>query len=535
MFKKISFFIFSSLLGIKVMAAVGAGPAGSFIRNQNTLQSGATYYVSSGTVTNLNTTTLKFNDGTTMTTAASGSGGGGSSTLGVFKNGVQIASPTAQINFSGSYWGVTLGGTSTGTITLQEGNTSYMQPRNTLQFGTTVYPSFLYVGSSASITGGNGMSVNYGASIGSITVTSLSTNKMVATDSSSKFWSKGSISLSTEVAGIIPSANLPPSTTVYILNSNSLTTGTTAYADFLRSRTVAVFQSTAIALNGTFNGTVSGASFATFPLKGTTLVKSKTTMANLDFYPSIEYINPANLSVWNDANNDSSKSIAEFGYEYDDGFIISNNVVVQINRNAVTIGTGIPLVSSSGTITDLNTTTLKFNDGTTMTTASSGGSSSSSSFTYTFNAAQANLPGANAPYISNSTNAASAGVFFDESSTQTVTWATILNGYKGGTLYSDVVFTSSATTGTMNWSTYIECKTTNVDALDYDTDSFSTINSTSVTVGATSGMAMKATVALTNQDSCADGDTVRIKLERTAGTNDTAVGKGRVRFLRLYE
>src|SRR6266446_4544934 len=48
------------------------GSGGSFIVNQNTLQSGATFYVSSGTVVNFNTTNLKFADGTTLTTASGG-------------------------------------------------------------------------------------------------------------------------------------------------------------------------------------------------------------------------------------------------------------------------------------------------------------------------------------------------------------------------------------------------------------------------------------------------------------------------------
>ena len=97
------------------------------------------------------------------------------------------------------------------------------------------------------------------------------------------------------------------------------------------------------------------------------------------------------------------------------------------------------------------------------------------------------------------------------------------------------MFLSTATSGTVNWGAYIECKTPNVDALSYNTDSFSTINSTSVTVGATASMAMKATVALTNGDSCANGDTVRIKLERQAGLLDTAVGFAQQLFIRLFE
>ena len=151
MLKKLGLFVASLLSGVGLYAAVAAGPAGSFINNQNTLQQGATFYVSSGTVTNLQTTTLKFNDGTTMTTAASGTGGGGgASSFGIFKNGVQISSPSAQINFSGNYWDITLGGTSTGTVKLIGGNTNYIQVSNTLQSGSTAYPQFIYVGSSIS-------------------------------------------------------------------------------------------------------------------------------------------------------------------------------------------------------------------------------------------------------------------------------------------------------------------------------------------------------------------------------------------------
>lgn len=54
----------------------------------------------------------------TLTISASGSGGGGSSALGVFQNGVQISSPTDQINFIGPPFSLSLGGSSTATVTL---------------------------------------------------------------------------------------------------------------------------------------------------------------------------------------------------------------------------------------------------------------------------------------------------------------------------------------------------------------------------------------------------------------------------------
>ncbi len=50
------------------------GNTSSYIQNTSSLQSGATFYTSSGTATNLNTTTLGFADGTSQTTAYPGAG-----------------------------------------------------------------------------------------------------------------------------------------------------------------------------------------------------------------------------------------------------------------------------------------------------------------------------------------------------------------------------------------------------------------------------------------------------------------------------
>lgn len=164
-----------------------------------------------------------------------------------------------------------------------------------------------------------------------------------------------------------------------------------------------------------------------------------------------------------------------------------------------------------------------------------GGGTSNPTFNFTFNAAQANIMGSSQPYISNSTAAASAGVFFDDTSTQAVTWSTILNPYNGGALNADVIYTSSITAGTINWGIFVECKTPSTVGFDYDSESFDVINSTSVTVGGTANMAMKATSVLTNNDSCASGNILRIKLQRSAGDTDTALGKARMRFIRIYE
>lgn len=58
---------------LSLCPVVHAAPI-TYIQSKNTLQSGSTIYVTSGTVRNLNTTTLKFADATTMTTAPSVSG-----------------------------------------------------------------------------------------------------------------------------------------------------------------------------------------------------------------------------------------------------------------------------------------------------------------------------------------------------------------------------------------------------------------------------------------------------------------------------
>lgn len=158
-----------------------------------------------------------------------------------------------------------------------------------------------------------------------------------------------------------------------------------------------------------------------------------------------------------------------------------------------------------------------------------------SSFTYTFNPDQAKLPVSASAAISNSTGAFTSSLLFDDTSTETVTWSTLLNNYSGYQLKADVFYTMlSATSGTVNFGTYIACISPE-DAIDVDLKTFSTINSTSTTVPGTAGYMRKAIVSLTNGDSCANGDLMVIKLERSAGSLDTASGDAEVRKIRIYE
>jgi len=142
-------------------------------------------------------------------------GGGGGSALGVYQDSVQKSSPTTQINFiSSSGLSVTVPAAGTATITLNGNSTNYIRNSNTLLAGSTAYVQYLYVVSTASIS--NLLSA------GSMTVTNLSANKLVATDGNNKFWSKGAVSLSTEVAGVLDWPNLTPNATSYIRNSTAV-------------------------------------------------------------------------------------------------------------------------------------------------------------------------------------------------------------------------------------------------------------------------------------------------------------------------
>lgn len=158
----------------------------------------------------------------------------------------------------------------------------------------------------------------------------------------------------------------------------------------------------------------------------------------------------------------------------------------------------------------------------------------SSGLNIVFDAAQAKLPGSNSPYISNSTNAASASIFFDDTSTQTVTYTGLISGYSGGSIYADVIFTSTATSGTINFAIYTDTVTPNSSTADFDTPSFNVAVSSSITLSGTANSLKKTTIQLSNT-TFSNGDMVVFKLERQAGLLDTSVGFGRVRKLRIYE
>lgn len=100
-----------------------------------------------------------------------------------------------------------------------------------------------------------------------------------------------------------------------------------------------------------------------------------------------------------------------------------------------------------------------------------------------------------------------------------------------GTLKADILYAAaSATSGKFDFEVSVEALTA-ADAVDTDAaSSFDSVNAVNGTVPGTAGYMEKLTVTLTNKDSVAAGDMVRIKLERDAddATDDTATGDARV-------
>lgn len=210
------------------------------------------------------------------------------------------------------------------------------------------------------------------------------------------------------------------------------------------------------------------------------------------------------------------------------------------NRNTLQAGTtaypsfvfvGSSLTSPAANISTAAINQIKWADGTIQVSSAT---TYLPVFNYAFNPDQAKLPGSGTPYIQNSTNAITSSVLFDQTSTQTVIWSTILNPYQGGVLNADIFYTvTGGSTGTVNYGVYLAC-VTNGDAVVLDSKSFGTINSTSTTVPGVAGYMKEATMPLTNGDSCAANDLLIIKLERTAGVLDTAVNS-EFRKLRIWE
>lgn len=117
---------------------------------------------------------------------------------------------------------------------------------------------------------------------------------------------------------------------------------------------------------------------------------------------------------------------------------------------------------------------------------------------------------------------------FDASTDETCYWTLLWPQGATGTLSLVVSYAmASATSGKVDFEVAVEA-ITDGDSTDLDaTTSFDTANTiTAPTVPGTAGYIDQFSCTLTNKDSVAEGDYVRISLTRDAndGTNDTATG-----------
>lgn len=151
----------------------------------------------------------------------------------------------------------------------------------------------------------------------------------------------------------------------------------------------------------------------------------------------------------------------------------------------------------------------------------------------------AKLPSSN-PAVIDATNSGWRLLFDAGDTVESAYWEFDLDDdYGGGTLYCDIYFSmASGEANEVQWECNVMAYTPTTDTADWDTDSFDTANEgTATTVAATAGRVYKQTVTLTNDDSAAAGDSVRIQIQTDAddATNDDATGDREFRLAVIRE
>lgn len=153
----------------------------------------------------------------------------------------------------------------------------------------------------------------------------------------------------------------------------------------------------------------------------------------------------------------------------------------------------------------------------------------------TFHPRSAKLPGTNPFAISNSTSDITASLLGDASANERVTWSTVLNVYNGRSLRATVNYTmASATSGDVVFVSSVACISPG-DSQVLDSKTFGTGASITQTVPGTAGHLASGTITGIN-DSCAQGDTLILYIERSgASGSDTATGDVEIRSVVLSE
>ena len=106
---------------------------------------------------------------------------------------------------------------------------------------------------------------------------------------------------------------------------------------------------------------------------------------------------------------------------------------------------------------------------------------------------------------------------FDAATDETAQWTFLAPQGMTGTLTAVLsLIGGAASTNPTYWDVSVEAVTT-ADATDLDAgDSFDSINSGNVAMGATQGYMVQLSITLTNKDSVAAGDYVRVRVTRDA-------------------
>ena len=139
----------------------------------------------------------------------------------------------------------------------------------------------------------------------------------------------------------------------------------------------------------------------------------------------------------------------------------------------------------------------------------------------------AEFPSSNYPQLS--VNNRRPVLWFDASTDETCYWTLkVPQGYTGPSYLVLTLAMASATTGTVGFQVQVEAITA-LDALDTDSATgFATVNnSASTTVAGTAGYIFEIIITLTNDDSMAAGDLLRLALNRDAdgsAITDSATG-----------
>lgn len=144
----------------------------------------------------------------------------------------------------------------------------------------------------------------------------------------------------------------------------------------------------------------------------------------------------------------------------------------------------------------------------------------SAGFVMYLNPQQAKLPGSDTMVIS--AGSVNFKGLFDDSTDECARWQQELRPYNAGGFNFDSSFTMlSATSGTVEFDVYVDCRSDNDDMY---TDNFGSVNNITGAVDSTLGQRAGMAGALSNEDSCTEGDTITVKVCRDSDVVGDASG-----------